>query len=133
MASIWPERIAATAPLLAPTPMKLTSLGFKPALASTKLAMMLVELPGAVIPIFLPLRSATDLKLGMVLGLTPSTICGAAPCNTKARIGWPLNCMLTVCSKAPETTSALPPTTAASAREPPAKSTMVTSSPSSLK
>ena len=75
-------------------------------------------------PIFLPLRSATDLKLGIVFGLTPSTICGARPCSTKARIGWPLNCMLTVCSKAPETTSALPPTTACSAREPPAKSTI---------
>ena len=38
---------------------------------------------------------------------------------------WPLACMLMVCSKAPDTTSALPPTTACSAREPPAKSTIV--------
>ncbi|MDT4876764.1 hypothetical protein FQZ97_1122240 [compost metagenome] len=35
MASIWPERMAATAPLPAPTPTKLTSLGLRPALAST--------------------------------------------------------------------------------------------------
>ncbi len=133
MASIWPERIAATAPLPAPTPTIDTSLGFRPALARMKLTITLVELPGAVTPIFLPFRSATPLKPAIVFGFTPSTICGARPCSTKARIGWPLNCMFTVCSKAPETTSALPPTTACKAREPPAKSTMVTSRPSSLK
>ena len=108
-ASIWPERIAATAPLPAPTPTMLTSLGLRPTLASAKLTITLVDEPGAVTPIFLPLRSATPLKLGMVLGLTPSTICGARPCSTKARRRWPLCCMLTVCSKAPLTTSALPP------------------------
>ena len=61
IASIWPERIAATAPLPAPTPMIETSLGFSPALASTKLATTLVDEPGAVTPIFLPFRSATRL------------------------------------------------------------------------
>ena len=133
MASIWPLRMAATAPCVAPTPMMLTSEGFRPALASTKFVITLVLLPGAVTPIFLPFRSATDLKWGMVLGLTPSTICGARPCSTKARSFWPLTCMLMVCSNAPETTSALPPTTARKACEPPAKSTMDTSSPSALK
>ena len=90
-------------------------------------------MPGAVTPSFLPFRSATDLKFGIVFGLTPSTICGARPCSTKARSRWPLTCMLIVCSKAPETTSALPPTIACRAREPPAKSAIVTSSPSALK
>ena len=47
IASIWPARSAATAPCAAPTPTYDTSLGFKPALASTKFAMMLVEEPGA--------------------------------------------------------------------------------------
>jgi len=61
MASIWPERKAATAPCDAPTPTNETSAGFRPFLASTKLAMMLVDEPGAVTPIFLPLRSATVL------------------------------------------------------------------------
>jgi hypothetical protein len=41
--------------------------------------------------------------------------------------------MLIVCSNAPETMSALPPISACSAREPPAKSAIVTSSPSCLK
>jgi len=61
MASIWPVRIAATAPCAAPTPMMLTSLGFRPALARMKLTITLVDEPGAVTPIFLPLRSATVL------------------------------------------------------------------------
>ena len=132
IASIWPERIAATAPLPAPTPMIDTSLGFSPALASTKFAITLVDEPGAVTPIFLPFRSATVLKFGIVFGLTPSTICGARPCSTKARRRWPLACMLMVCSKAPETTSALPPTTACSARAPPAKSAIVDVEPFGL-
>ena len=110
-----------------------TSLGFSPAFARTKFAITLVDEPGAVTPIFLPFRSVTVLKLGIVFGLTPSTICGARPCSTKARSLTPLACMFSVCSNAPETTSALPPTTARSACEPPAKSTMVTSSPSLLK
>ncbi len=94
---------------------------------------MLVDEPGAVTPIFLPFRSATDLKFGIVFVLTASTICGARPCRTKALIGWPFACMLMLCSNAPDTTSALPPTTACSARAPPAKSTMVTSRPSCSK
>ena len=60
-ASIWPQRIAATAPCAAPTPMIETSLGFSPALASKKLTITLVDEPGAVTPIFLPFRSAADL------------------------------------------------------------------------
>ena len=132
-ASIWPDRIAATAPLPVPTPMMLTSLGFKPTLASAKLAITLVLLPGAVTPIFLPFRSARVLKLGRVRGLMPSTICGARPISTTARSRWPLICMLIVCSKAPLTTSALPPTSARSAWLPPAKSTIFKSSPSALK
>jgi hypothetical protein len=58
IASIWPERIAATAPCEAPTPMMDTSLGFRPALARKKLTITLVDEPGAVTPIFLPFRSA---------------------------------------------------------------------------
>ena len=58
IASIWPERIAATAPLPVPTPMMLTSLAFSPTWAITKLAITLVLEPGAVTPIFLPFRSA---------------------------------------------------------------------------
>src|SRR5512137_3032626 len=61
IASIWPARRAATAPCEAPTPTYDTSLGFRPALAITKLQRMLVDEPGAVTPIFLPFRSATDL------------------------------------------------------------------------
>lgn len=61
IASILPERIAASAPDEAPTPTKATSLGFTPPLASTKFAMMFVDDPGAVTPIFLPRRSAIDL------------------------------------------------------------------------
>ena len=37
------------------------SSGLRPALASTKLATMWVLEPGAVTPIFMPLRSAADL------------------------------------------------------------------------
>src|SRR5450830_907793 len=88
IASIWPERISDNAPEAAPTPMNDTSVGFRPALANTKLAMILVDEPGAVTPIFLPLSSAMLLLLGMVLLLTASTICGARPCKTKATIGW---------------------------------------------
>ncbi len=58
MASICPALSAEMAPLDAPTPMNETSVGFSPALASTKLAMMEVDEPGAVTPIFLPFRSA---------------------------------------------------------------------------
>ena len=78
-------------------------------------------------------KSIADLKPGIVFGLMPSTTCGARPCSTNARSRMPLGCMISVCSKAPDTTSALPPTTACSALEPPAKSTMVTSRPSALK
>jgi len=63
-----------------------TSPGFNPALARMKLTITLVDEPGAVTPIFLPFRSATVLKLGIVFGLTPSTIIGERPCSTKARI-----------------------------------------------
>jgi hypothetical protein len=133
IASICPERIAATAPLPVPTPMIETSPGFSPTLARTKLASTLVDDPGAVTPSFLPFRSATDLKFGIVFGLMPRTICGARPCRTNARRRCPFTCMLMVCSNAPETTSALPPTSACSAREPPAKSAIVTSRPSSFR
>ncbi|MNT40891.1 hypothetical protein D3C72_1772300 [compost metagenome] len=98
IASIWPERMAATAPALAPTPMNDTSDGFRPDLASTKLAIMLVEEPGAVTPIFLPFRSAIDLKFGIVLFDTTSTICGARPWSTNSWYCWPLACRLMVCS-----------------------------------
>ena len=41
--------------------MMLTSLGLSPALARMKLTITLVDDPGAVTPIFLPLRSVTVL------------------------------------------------------------------------
>src|SRR5258708_28174122 len=52
----------------------------------------------------------------------PISICGALPCCTKHWRYWPLGCMLSVCSYAPDTTSALPPTTPLSACAPPEKS-----------
>ena len=58
IASIWPARIAATAPLPAPTPTIDTSLGFHAGLGEMKFAITLVDRPGAVTPIFLPFRSA---------------------------------------------------------------------------
>ena len=61
MASIWPLRSAVTAPAPAPTPMMDTSEAFRPCLARKKLTTMLVDEPGAVTPIFLPLRSAGPL------------------------------------------------------------------------
>src|SRR5262245_28115850 len=94
---------------------------------------MLVDEPGADTPIFLPLRSATPLYDGMFFVDTPMAICGARPCRTKAWKYWFLACRLMVCSKAPEHTSADPPTTACSARDPPAKSEISTSSPSAWK
>jgi hypothetical protein len=41
--------------------MNATSFALSPAFASTKLAMIAVDEPGAVTPIFLPFRSAMDL------------------------------------------------------------------------
>src|SRR5665647_1235809 len=61
IASIWPERIAVIAPAAVPTPIKLTSLAFRPPRDNTRLAIMLVDDPGADTPIFLPFRSAIDL------------------------------------------------------------------------
>ncbi len=53
--------MAATADAALPTPMNDASCGVRPAFASRKLTSMLVEEPGAVTPIFMPLRSAGDL------------------------------------------------------------------------
>ncbi len=61
IASICPDCSAAIAPAPAPTPMNATSFALSPAFASTKLAMIEVDEPGAVTPIFLPFRSAIDL------------------------------------------------------------------------
>ena len=61
IASICPERSAVSAPAAVPTPIKLTSLAFRPPRDSTRLAIMLVDEPGAETPIFFPLRSAIDL------------------------------------------------------------------------
>ena len=118
-ASICPARIAATAAADAPTPIKETSLGSMPALRRMKMAIACELEPGAVTPIFLPLSSANDLKSGIVLLLTAKTHCGALPCRTNACIAWPRACIDKVCSKAPDTTSAEPPTTACKEREPP--------------
>ena len=51
----------ATAPAPAPTPMIDAASGFRPAFASRMLTNMFVDEPGAVTPIFMPLRSAGDL------------------------------------------------------------------------
>src|SRR3569833_2594664 len=50
IASICPERIADSAPAAVPPPKKNKSLGFRPPLASTKFATMLVGGPGAGAP-----------------------------------------------------------------------------------
>ena len=57
IASSSPLRIAATAEAALPTPMNEASCGVRPSLASRKLTSMLVDDPGAVTPIFMPLRS----------------------------------------------------------------------------
>ena len=54
-------------------------------------------------------------------------------CSAIPTAGIPRACMLMVCSKAPETKSALPPINAWRDFAPPAKSTISTSRPSSLK
>ena len=61
IASISPRFMMATAPAVAPTPMIAAASGLRPALASRMLTNMLVDEPGAVTPIFMPLRSAGDL------------------------------------------------------------------------
>ena len=61
MASISPFFIAATAFEEAPTPMMETSSGLSPSRASSALTKKLVLEPGAVTPIFKPLRSLGDL------------------------------------------------------------------------
>ena len=61
--------------------------------------------------------------------------CGCALESSRATdaIAIPLACILMVCSYAPETRSALPPTIACKALAPPGKSTISIVNPSSLK
>ncbi len=94
---------------------------------------MLVDEPGAVTPIFMPLRSAGDLYAAAFSLFMPSTMPAYLPCSTSASMIWPLACCVIVCSYAPDTTSTLPPSSACSARAPPGKSRISTSSPSALK
>ena len=61
IASISPFSIAATAPAEVPTPMIETSFDVSPPLLSRWLTTMCVLEPGALTPIFMPLRSFGDL------------------------------------------------------------------------
>ena len=70
----------------------------------------------------MPFRSLNEWKFAAFDVATPSTIWGRRPSSAKAWKYSFLLCMLIVCSYAPDTTSALPPTTALSAFEPPLKS-----------
>ena len=90
---------------------------------------MLVLEPGALTPTLRPFRSFGDLYLSASLLEIATVICGAAPASTNAWKFCLRDCMLIVCSYAPATTSALPPTTASSERVPPAKSLMRTFRP----
>ncbi len=74
MASISPRFTIATAPAVAPTPMIATSSGLSPSRASRMLTNMLVDDPGAVTPIFIPLRSFGDLYCAAFALLIPSTM-----------------------------------------------------------
>ena len=60
-ASIWPLVAAATAPAAVPTPMNDTSSPFNPSFASRCSTIRFVLEPGALTPIFIPLRSLGDL------------------------------------------------------------------------
>ena len=61
IASIWPVRTAVNATDEAPTPMKETSALLIPFLSSRYSTKFCVPEPGAVTPIFMPLRSFGDL------------------------------------------------------------------------
>ena len=74
MPSSSPLRSAATAPAVAPTPMMDTASGLSPSFASRLDTIMLVLEPGAVTPIFQPLRSFGDLYCAARLLCTPSTM-----------------------------------------------------------
>ena len=68
MASISPRFMAATAVGPAPTRMNEASSAFRPFFTIRYMTKKLVEEPGAVTPIFMPLRSAKPLDLrGLVL------------------------------------------------------------------
>ena len=90
----------------------------------------MVDEPGAVTPIFLPFRSV-DTCSSRVFFEARDHDRGRALQDELAEL-LPLR-LQDVCSNAPDTTSALPPTGAFNACEPPAKSEISTSSPSSLK
>ncbi len=60
-ASTWPLVIAAITPDDVPTPMIDTSSPLSPSLASKRKTTRLVLEPGALTPIFMPLRSLGDL------------------------------------------------------------------------
>ena len=76
IASISPFFIAATPDAPPPMPMKDASLGLRPAFTIACCAVMKVEEPGAVTPIFNPLKSAADLILPTRSLRTPITIDG---------------------------------------------------------
>jgi hypothetical protein len=118
--------------LPAPTPMMDTSLGFSPALARKKLTITLVDEPGAVTPIFLPFRSARSCSRPSSCGFTPSTICGAGPAaRRRAALALVLHVDGVLEGAGDDVGTAAHHRL--QRREPPAKSTMVTSRPSALK
>jgi len=102
-----------------PTPIDRNGVGLEPDLRKQDVDDMFVEDPGAVTPIFIPLRSAGDLyAAALSLGM-PRTMPAYLPCSTSAWMFWPFACCVMVCSYAPDTTSTLPPMSACNARAPP--------------
>jgi hypothetical protein len=99
MASIWPLFIAEMAPAPTPTPTIAASLfGSRPPLASSCLTRLWVLEPGALTPIFRPLRSLKERTCPALALATPKAICGSRPCSTKARKNCFFDCRLMVCS-----------------------------------
>ncbi len=98
IASSSPRFMIATAPAVAPTPTNAAASGLRPALASRMLTNMLVDEPGAVTPIFMPLRSAGPLYAAALSLLMPSTMPAYLPCSTSASMFCPFACCVIVCS-----------------------------------
>ena len=84
MASISPFFTAATAESPVPTPIIDTSSGLTPSRAISALTKKLVEEPGALTPIFMPLRSPNDLTCAALSLRTASTMPGKRPSSITA-------------------------------------------------
>ena len=74
------------------------SSGLSPFFTIRYMTKKLVEEPGAVTPIFSPLRSANDFTCAALSFFTASTMPGKRPSSITALMSWPLACMRMVCS-----------------------------------